>query len=173
MAPKICFTNRNLYIPMIVPSLAWRSPSRLVKKKGFLFLNFLKDFWEIYPEILLPFLLCRLFNISTHMDGHGCPLFNKLHCWLVTLLIFVCCQCMIARKVAELFSFNHGVWPFYAACCFVELSRGFVLCFSNASFKTTVSQCLYLIFLSQNQWPWHPPGQYGANSCPMAPTSGI
>ncbi len=46
----------------------------------------------------------------------------------------------MARKIAELFGLNRGVQPFYAACCFNELSRGFVLCLLNASFKTAVSQ---------------------------------
>jgi hypothetical protein len=47
----------------------------------------------------------------------------------------------MARKIAELFSFNRGNQPFEAACCFGELSRGFVLCLLNASFKTAISQC--------------------------------
>jgi hypothetical protein len=42
---------------------------------------------------------------------------------------------LIARKLGELFGFNPGVPPFYAACCFDDLSRGFVLCVLNASFK--------------------------------------
>jgi hypothetical protein len=42
---------------------------------------------------------------------------------------------LIARKLAVLFGFNHGVQSFYAACRFDELSRGFVSCLLNASFK--------------------------------------
>ena len=34
-----------------------------------------------------------------------------------------------------LFGFNRGVQPFYAACRFDELSRGFVSCLLNASFE--------------------------------------
>ena len=41
---------------------------------------------------------------------------------------------MIARKLAVLFGFNRGIRPFYAACCFDELSRGSVSCLLNASF---------------------------------------
>ena len=54
---------------------------------------------------------------------------------------FVLCQCLMARKIAELFGLNPGVLPFYAACCFDELSRGSVLCLLNTSFKTAVSKC--------------------------------
>ena len=50
-------------------------------------------------------------------------------------MIFVRCQRLIARKLAELFGFNRGVRPFYAACCFDELSRGSVSCLFNASFE--------------------------------------
>jgi hypothetical protein len=39
-----------------------------------------------------------------------------------------------------LFGFNCGVQPFYAACCFDELSRGSVLCLLNTSFGTAISQ---------------------------------
>ncbi len=69
------------------------------------------------------------------------PLFNGLHWWVVTLPMFVRCQCLITRKVAELFGFNCGVKPFYAACRIDKLSRGSIWCLSNASFETAVSQC--------------------------------
>jgi hypothetical protein len=42
---------------------------------------------------------------------------------------------LMARKIAKLFSFNRGIPPFYAACCFDELSRGSVSCLFSASFK--------------------------------------
>ena len=42
---------------------------------------------------------------------------------------------LMARKIAELFGLNRGVRPFYAACCFDELSRGSVSCLLNASFE--------------------------------------
>jgi hypothetical protein len=42
---------------------------------------------------------------------------------------------LIARKIAVLFSIYRVVPPFYAACCFDELSRGSVLCLLNASFE--------------------------------------
>jgi hypothetical protein len=52
----------------------------------------------------------------------------------------------MARKIAELFSFNLSVQSFYTACCFDELSSGSVPCLLNASFKTVISQCHNLIF---------------------------
>jgi hypothetical protein len=52
----------------------------------------------------------------------------------------------MARKISELFGLNCDIQPFYAACCFDELSRGSVLCLLNASFKTAVSQCRNSIF---------------------------
>jgi hypothetical protein len=55
----------------------------------------------------------------------------------------------MARKIAVLFSLNHRIRPLYAACCFDELSRGFVLCLLNASFKTAVSQRHNLIFYAK------------------------
>jgi hypothetical protein len=56
---------------------------------------------------------------------------------------------LIARKIAELFGFDRGIWPFYAACCFDELSRGFVLCLLNASFGTAISQRHNSIFYAK------------------------
>jgi hypothetical protein len=52
----------------------------------------------------------------------------------------------MARKIAVLFALNCGIRPYYAACCFDELSRGSVSCLLNASFKTAVSQRHNLIF---------------------------
>jgi hypothetical protein len=46
----------------------------------------------------------------------------------------------MARKIAELFGFYPGIQLFYAASCFDELSRGFVVCLLNVSIKTAVSQ---------------------------------
>ena len=46
------------------------------------------------------------------MDSHDRPLFNKLYWQLVTLTIFVRCQRLIARKVAELSGFNPGIQIF-------------------------------------------------------------
>ncbi len=56
----------------------------------------------------------------------------------------------MARKIAVLFGLNHGHGgPFYAACCLDELSRGFVSCLLNASFKTAVSQQHNSIFYAK------------------------
>jgi hypothetical protein len=46
----------------------------------------------------------------------------------------------MARKIADLFGVNRGIRGFYAACCFDDLSRGFVSCLLNARFKIAVSQ---------------------------------
>jgi hypothetical protein len=59
---------------------------------------------------------------------------------LYVVWIFVLYQCLMVRKIAELFGLNRGIQSFYAACCFDELSRGSVSCLLNASFKTAVSQ---------------------------------
>ncbi len=74
------------------------------------------------------------------MGGRDRPPFNELCARVVSPRMFVRCQRLMARKIAELFSLNHGVRLFYAACCFDELSRWSILCFLNASFKTAVSQ---------------------------------
>ena len=85
-------------------------------------------------------------NSLTAIVGHDRPYFYKLCARVVSLRIFVRSQRLMARKIAELFSLNRGVRPFYAARCFDELSRGSFSCFLNASFKTAVSQCHNSIF---------------------------
>jgi hypothetical protein len=55
----------------------------------------------------------------------------------------------MARKLALVFGFNHGIQPFYTPCCFDVLSRGSVLCLLNASFKTAVSQRHNSIFYAE------------------------
>ncbi len=86
------------------------------------------------------------FNSLTAIDGHDRQPFSELRAHIVSLWIFVRYQRLMARKIAELFGLNRGVQPFYAACCFDELSRGSVSCLLNASFKTAVSQCHNSIF---------------------------
>jgi hypothetical protein len=68
------------------------------------------------------------------MGSHDGSLFNKPLWCLVRSPTFVCCQHLIARKIAELFGFNRGVQPFYAACCLDELSEGSISCLLSASF---------------------------------------
>jgi len=46
---------------------------------------------------------------------------------LITFLLFVCSQCLIARNICELFSYNRGILQSNKACHIDELSRGFVL----------------------------------------------
>ena len=83
------------------------------------------------------------------MGGHDRQLFNELPAHVISPQIFVHCQRLMARKIAELFGLNRGIQPFYTACCFDELSRGFVLCLLNASFKTAVSQRHNSIFYAE------------------------
>ena len=59
-------------------------------------------------------------------------IFNQLCLRLITFLVFVCCQCLIAKNVCKLFSSYQGIPHFYAACCIDELSRG-----SNSGWKVT------------------------------------
>ncbi len=55
----------------------------------------------------------------------------------------------MARKLAVVFGFNHGIRFFFEACCFDVLSRGSVLCLLNASFKTAASQRHNSIFYAK------------------------
>ena len=89
------------------------------------------------------------FNSLTAIDTHERQHFNELHWWLVTQPIFVYCQRLMARKIAELFGLNRGIGPFYAACCLDELSRGSVLCLLNASFKKWFPQRHNSIFYAE------------------------
>ena len=59
---------------------------------------------------------------------------------MVTSTIFVRSWRLIARKLTVLFRFHCGIWPFYTACCFDELSRGFVSCLLN-SFGKWFPEC--------------------------------
>jgi hypothetical protein len=56
---------------------------------------------------------------------------------------------LIARKLAEFFCFHRGIRPFYAACCFDELSRGPVLCHLNDSFGKSFPQRHNTIFYAE------------------------
>jgi hypothetical protein len=56
---------------------------------------------------------------------------------------------LIARKLAELFPFHCGIRPFYAACCFDELSRGSVSCLLQASFGKGFPQRHNSIFYAE------------------------
>jgi hypothetical protein len=55
------------------------------------------------------------------------PFLNELLARLITFPIFVRSQPLISRNARELFSPNHAVSHFYAACRIDELSRGSVL----------------------------------------------
>ena len=83
------------------------------------------------------------------MGAHERPLFDKLLWRLVTSTIFVRSLRLIAKKLAELFCFHRSVRTFYAACSFDELSRGFVSCLLNASFKKQFPQHHNSIFYAE------------------------
>ena len=53
-------------------------------------------------------------------------------------------------KLAVLFGFNRGIWPFYAACRFDELSRGSALCLLNASFEKRFHNTTTLLFTQKS-----------------------
>ena len=76
---------------------------------------------------------------------------------------------MIARKLAELFRFNRGVQPFYAACRSDELSRVSFSCLFNANLQKAILQRHNSIFTPKSMTM----ASTGANNCPMAASSGI
>jgi hypothetical protein len=90
-----------------------------------------------------------LLNSLTAIGGHDRPLINELRAHVVSLQIFVRYQRLIARKIAEVFGLNRGVRPFYAACCFDELSRGSVSCLLNVRFETRYPQRHNSIFYTK------------------------
>ena len=79
----------------------------------------------------------------------------------------------MARKIAEVFGFNHGIGPFYADCHFDELSSGSVLCFLNASFWTAISKHLNLMFWARIDDQGGHQGNLRRDTCPMAGSSGF
>ncbi len=57
--------------------------------------------------------------------AHVCAsLFNELRNRVITFLLFVLCQHLIARNVRELFSSNRGISYLSEACRIDVLSRG-------------------------------------------------
>jgi hypothetical protein len=57
--------------------------------------------------------------------------FNKLYHCLITFRIFVRCQRLIARNVANGFFLNRGVSHCYEACCIDDMSRGSLSGYEN------------------------------------------
>jgi len=53
-----------------------------------------------------------ILNSLTAKDGHDRPLFDKVLWCLVSSPIFVRCQHLIARKIAELFNSNSAMSQF-------------------------------------------------------------
>ena len=115
--------------------------------------------------------LHRLTLTAKAKDGHDRLLFDKLLRCLVRSPIFVRCQHLIARKIAELFSSNHAMSQFHVACGINDVSRVSVLCFFAASFRGAVFTATTLVVCAET--PSRPPGRYGANSCPVAASSGL
>jgi hypothetical protein len=77
-------------------------------------------------------------NSLTAVGGHDHQLFDKLLWCSVSSPIFVRCQCLIARKIAELFSSNRAMSQFYKACGINDVSTGSVLCLFAASLRGAV-----------------------------------
>jgi hypothetical protein len=92
---------------------------------------------------------------------------------LITFPIFVLSQRLIARNVLELFSFNR-----VASMMWVEGPFPVTKFSQTTSDRSTLVASLKLCFVlcftqRQRRWPWHPPGQYGASTHPMALSSGF
>jgi hypothetical protein len=62
--------------------------------------------------------------------AHICAHLNlELHKCLITFLLFVLSQRLIARNDRELFSFNRGFSHLNEACCIDDVSRGSLSCY--------------------------------------------
>jgi hypothetical protein len=80
------------------------------------------------------------------MDGRDHPLFHKLRARLVSPQIYVHCQHLIARKLAENFSFFAGNRTFYTTCSNNDVSRVSLSCFYCASFLVDCGVVMYCKF---------------------------
>ncbi len=72
-----------------------------------------------------------LLNRLTAMVAYLRPLFFELRTSLITFRIFVRCQCLIARKLAELFSFLAVIRDLNEACHIDDVSRGSLSGYEN------------------------------------------
>jgi hypothetical protein len=79
-----------------------------------------------YQEVSILALIVGVNSLTT-MVAEMRPLFFELRDRLITFLLFVRWQCLIARIDRELFSSNPGVSHLNEACRIDELSRGSVL----------------------------------------------
>jgi hypothetical protein len=66
----------------------------------------------------------KYLNSLTAMVSYMRPLFFELRNCLITFRIFVRCQHLIARNVANGFLLNRGISHCYEACCIDDVSRG-------------------------------------------------
>ncbi len=71
--------------------------------------------------------LNRLTAMATYMS----PLFFELRDRLITFLVFVRWQRLIARNDRELFSSNRGVSHLNESCCIYALSKAFISGFKS------------------------------------------
>jgi hypothetical protein len=94
-----------------------------------------------------------ILNSLTAKDGHGRPFFDKLVWCLVRSPIFVCCQRLIARKIAELFSSNSAISQFYEDCGINDESRGSVLFSFATSFGGAVFTATTLVVCANTDDP--------------------
>jgi hypothetical protein len=71
------------------------------------------------------------YSDSKQMRFRTAPAIFEPPCGLVSSRIFVLYQRLIARNIAELFSFNSAVLLWNKACCINEKSRGVSSCLKN------------------------------------------
>jgi hypothetical protein len=79
----------------------------------------------------------------------------------VSLPIFVHCQHLIARKIAELFSSNRAMSQFYKACSVNDVGRGSVWCLFAASFGGAIFTATTLFACAETDDPGRRRGDTG------------
>ena len=92
-------------------------------------------------------------NSLTAIGGHDRQLFDKLLWCLVSSPIFVRCQRLMPRKIAELFSSNRAMSQSYEACGIDDVSRGSVLCLFAVSFGGAVFTATTLVVCDETNDP--------------------
>ena len=102
--------------------------------------------------------LHRLTLTAKAKDGHDRLLFDKLLRCLVSSPIFVRCQRLIARKIAELFSSNRAMSQFYEACGIDDVSRGSVSCLFAAIFEGAIFTVTTFVVCAETDDPGCRPG---------------
>ena len=92
-------------------------------------------------------------NSLTANGVHDRQLFDKLLWCLVSSPIFVSCQRLMPRKIAELFNSNRAMSQFYEAGGIDDVSRGSVMCLYAASFGGAVFTATTLVVCAETDDP--------------------